>query len=250
MDEIKKRQRVEKQLRKSSIELKRSNKELEEFAYVSSHDLQEPLRKIQAFGDLLVEEYGDNLDEGREYLMRIQNSAQRMSTLIEDLLTFSRVTTKPTTTKAVDLNETIGNVIADLHSRIEKEHGEVITKGILPTVMADETHMRQLFQNLISNALKFHAPGETPTVTISSEATDKEFIIKVSDNGIGIDDKYKTKVFSVFQRLNTKQAFEGTGIGLAVCKKIVDRYNGTIDIESELGTGTTFIITLPILKEE
>jgi PAS domain S-box-containing protein len=250
MDEIKKRQRVEKQLRKSSIELKRSNKELEEFAYVSSHDLQEPLRKIQAFGDLLVEEYGDNLDEGREYLLRIQNSAQRMSTLIEDLLTFSRVTTKPTTTKAVDLNETIGNVIADLHSRIEKEHGEVITKGILPTVMADETHMRQLFQNLISNALKFHAPGETPTVTISSESSDKKFIIKVSDNGIGIDDKYKTKVFSVFQRLNTKQAFEGTGIGLAVCKKIVDRYNGTIDIESELGTGTTFIITLPILKEE
>jgi PAS domain S-box-containing protein len=250
MDEIKKRQRVEKQLRKSSIELKRSNKELEEFAYVSSHDLQEPLRKIQAFGDLLVEEYGDNLDEGREYLMRIQNSAQRMSTLIEDLLTFSRVTTKPTTTKAVDLNETIGNVIADLHSRIQKERGEVITKGILPTVMADETHMRQLFQNLISNALKFHAPGDTPTVTISSESTDKKFIIKVSDNGIGIDDKYKTKVFSVFQRLNTKQAFEGTGIGLAVCKKIVDRYNGTIDIESELGTGTTFIITLPILKEE
>jgi light-regulated signal transduction histidine kinase (bacteriophytochrome) len=137
-----------------------------------------------------------------------------------------------------------------LHSRIEKEHGEVITKGILPTVMADETHMRQLFQNLISNALKFHAPGETPTVTVFSASDKEKFIIKISDNGIGIDDKYKTKVFSVFQRLNTKQAFEGTGIGLAVCKKIVDRYNGTIDIESELGTGTTFIITLPILKEE
>jgi PAS domain S-box-containing protein len=250
MTEIKKRQRVEKKLRDSSIELRRSNKELEEFAYVSSHDLQEPLRKIQAFGDLLVEEFGDKLGDGQEYLTRIQGSAQRMSILIEDLLTFSRVSTKPTTTVEVDLNKTMKNVLADLQIRSEKEKGTVIIDDNLPTVMADETHIRQLFQNLLSNALKFHAQDRPPEIRVSAITDETDHIIKVKDNGIGIDEKYRAKVFAVFQRLNAKQAYEGTGIGLAVCKKIVERYGGTIDIESTLGKGTTFIITLPILYEE
>ena len=250
MSEIKKRQRVEKKLRESSIELLRSNKELEEFAYVSSHDLQEPLRKIQAFGDLLVEEFGDKLGDGQEYLTRIQGSAQRMSTLIDDLLTFSRVTTKPTTTVEVDLNKTMKNVLADLQIRSEKEKGTVIIDDNLPIVMADDTHMRQLFQNLLSNALKFHAQDRPPEIHISATTDESDHVLKVQDNGIGIDEKYRTKVFAVFQRLNAKQAYEGTGIGLAVCKKIVERYGGTIDIESTLGEGTTFIITLPILYEE
>ncbi len=248
--EIKKRQRIERKLREYGDELQRSNKELEEFAYVSSHDLQEPLRKIQAFGDLLVEEYGDKLGDGYEYLSRIQGSAQRMSALIEDLLTFSRVTTKPSVPKQVDLNEVVQTAISDLQGRIEKENGTVNVEPGLPTVLADETHMRQLFQNLISNGLKFHPADRPPVVTVSAKKTDEGNTIVVADNGIGIEERHKERIFAVFQRLNTKQAFEGTGIGLAVCKKIVDRYGGTISIESQLGIGTSFNITLPIEEED
>ncbi len=244
--EIKKRQKVERKLREYGAELQRSNKELEEFAYVSSHDLQEPLRKIQAFSDLLTEEYREGLGEGKEYLDRIQSSAQRMSTLIEDLLTFSRVTTKPSVTKPIPLSEILEYTVADLHERIKKEDGIVKVQPSLPVVMADETHMRQLFQNLLSNALKFHPLDRKPVVEVSATVDDDECKIMVKDNGIGIDPKYRDKVFAVFQRLNAKQAYDGTGIGLAVCKKIVERYGGTIEIESQLGTGTTFIITLPV----
>lgn len=244
--EIKKRQRVEQKLREYSEELQRSNRELEEFAYVSSHDLQEPLRKIQAFGDLLVDEYGDKLGEGHEYLTRIQSSAHRMSALIEDLLTFSRVSTKPATPRPININEIVRITITDLQDRIEKEEGTVLVETALPTITADETHMRQLFQNLLSNALKFHPKDRAPVVKVAATKTEDFHVITISDNGIGIDAKYKDKVFAVFQRLNTKQAFEGTGVGLAVCKKIAERYGGTIDIESQLGVGTTFSISLPI----
>jgi PAS domain S-box-containing protein len=248
-DEIKKRQRVEKKLREYSNELQRSNKELEEFAYVSSHDLQEPLRKIQAFSDLLVDEYSGQLGGGDEYLSRIKSSASRMSVLIEDLLAFSRVSTKQIVSKQVDLNEIVTIAISDLDERISREHGEVVIATKLPVVRADETHMRQLFQNLLSNALKFHADDRAPVVTVSYEKDNDSHRISVKDNGIGIDKKYKEKIFAVFQRLHAKQAFDGTGIGLAVCKKIVERYGGTIEVESQLGVGTTFIIILPIENE-
>lgn len=247
--EIKKRQRIEQKLREYGEELQRSNKELEEFAYVSSHDLQEPLRKIQAFGDLLVDEHGDKLGEGKEYLDRIQNSAQRMSALIEDLLTFSRVTTKPSTPGPVDLNEIMHGAVADIQDRIEKEGGAVEVEAGLPTVLADEVHMRQLFQNLLSNGLKFHPKDRAPVVKVRSKKTDDGHVITIEDNGIGIEERHKERIFAVFQRLNTKQAFDGTGIGLAVCKKIIERYGGTITIESVVGTGTTFHITLPHGKE-
>lgn len=247
--EIKKRMEAEEKLRKNTAELARSNKELEEFAYVSSHDLQEPLRKIQAFGDLLVEEYGKELGDGSEYLARIQGSAQRMSTLIQDLLTFSRVTTKPATTQPTDLNEIVQYAIADLHDRIKKEKGTVRVAPNLPIVLADKTHMQQLFQNLLSNALKFHPSDRAPVVEVFSEKKEGVDMIYIRDNGLGIDVKYQEKIFAVFQRLNTKQHFEGTGIGLAVCKKIIERYNGTISLESQSGKGTTFIITLPVGNE-
>lgn len=249
-DEIRKRQKVEKKLREYSDELNRSNKELEEFAYVSSHDLQEPLRKIQSFSDLLVEEYADKLDDGKEYLDRITSSAKRMSILIDDLLTFSRVTTKPAVSKPIDLNNILDYTISDLHDRIKKEKGVVNVQSKLPTVMADETHMRQLFQNLLSNALKFHEPGKQPVVDVSATLSEDACTITVSDNGIGIDPKYSKKVFAVFQRLNSKHSYEGTGIGLAVCKKIVERYGGTIHITSTVNVGTTFKITLPVQYEE
>ena len=245
-DEIKKRQGVERKLREYGEELQRSNKELEEFAYVSSHDLQEPLRKIQAFSDLLVDEYSEALGEGRQYLDRITGSARRMSTLIEDLLTFSRVTTKQSVLQSIDLNEVLGYIISDLDDRIKKEKGTVHVQPDLPHVMADETHMRQLFQNLISNALKFHPADRPPVVTVNAVKDDEKCVITIKDNGIGIDEKYSKKIFAVFQRLNSKTSYEGTGIGLAVCKKIVERYGGTIVVESQLGSGTTFIITLPV----
>jgi len=244
-DEIKKRQDVEQKLRQYGDELKRSNKELEEFAYVSSHDLQEPLRKIQAFGDLLVSEYSEGLGDGNEYLSRIQSSASRMSKLIEDLLAFSRVTTKPAVTSNVDLNEVLADTTADIEERIKREHGKVVIKSKLPVVCADETHMRQLFQNLISNALKFHATDRDPVIEIGYTSDDDYHKISVKDNGIGIDDKYQQKIFAVFQRLHAKQAFEGTGIGLAVCKKIVERYNGSIEVTSKLNKGTIFTVKLP-----
>ena len=248
-DEIKKRQRAEKKLRRYSEELQRSNRELEEFAYVSSHDLQEPLRKIQSFSDLLVEEYADKLGDGDQYLSRIQGSAKRMSTLIEDLLTFSRVTTKQATKTNVDLNQVLEYVINDLDDRIKREGGQVTVAGTLPTVRADETHMRQLFQNIVSNALKFHAKDSRPVVTIRAASVDGVHQLTIKDNGIGIDEKYLEKIFAVFQRLNVRQAYEGTGIGLAVCKKIVERYGGTIEVESKVGEGTAFTINLPAESE-
>lgn len=245
-EEIKKRQDAEQQLRHYSDELKRSNKELEEFAYVSSHDLQEPLRKIQAFGDLLVNEYAEELGDGNEYLTRIQSSASRMSKLIEDLLAFSRVTTKQSVSSKVDLNGILADTISDIDERIKREHGKVVVVSKLPVVCADETHMRQLFQNLISNALKFHAKDRDPVIKIEYTSDDEYHKISVIDNGIGIDEKYVQKIFAVFQRLHAKNAFEGTGIGLAVCKKIVQRYNGSIDVISKLNVGTTFTVNLPI----
>lgn len=245
--EIKKRRQTEATIRKSALELERSNQELENFAYVSSHDLQEPLRKIQAFGDLLKDEHAAELGEGLEYLVRMQRAARRMSTLIEDLLAFSRVTSKPAVVKRVDLSRIVHEVVSDLETQINKENG-CVEVGQMPEVYSDQTHMRQLFQNLISNGLKFHKPGVSPVVRVSYSETKLYHVIRVKDNGIGIDERYIEKVFAVFQRLNTRQSYEGNGIGLAVCRKIVERYGGTISIQSKSGEGTTFTIRLPKTK--
>jgi len=231
--------------REAEEELTRSNKELEDFAYVASHDLQEPLRKIQAFGDLLESEYKESLGEGADYLARIKSASSRMSTLIQDLLTFSRVATRVNPPEPVDLNETVTAVIDDLESRID-DHGGKVTFGELPTVIADPTHMRQLFQNLIGNALKFHRPDVNPMVHIDERTGDDSYFeITVCDNGIGFDEKYLDRIFSVFQRLHGREEYEGTGIGLAVCRKIVEQYDGTITAETKKDKGSTFIIKLP-----
>ncbi|MES2876003.1 MAG: PAS domain-containing protein [Patescibacteria group bacterium] len=250
LEEINKRQSAEKELSEYSDELTRSNKELEDFAYVASHDLQEPLRKIQAFGNLLLGEYGDSLGiDGADYLKRMHSAANRMSVLIEDLLAFSRVTRTQHRGQLVDLSDTLVDVISDLESRIDDTKAE-IRVGKLPTVVADPTHMRQLFQNLVGNAVKFHRPGVPPLVSIKSSAKRGGCEITVSDNGIGFDEKYLDRIFAVFQRLHERSNYEGTGIGLAVCRKIVERYDGTITAASTKGKGSTFIIWLPIKKEK
>jgi PAS domain S-box-containing protein len=247
-DEIVRRRAVEQELHTFSNELARSNEELENFAYVASHDLQEPLRKIQAFGNLLLGEHGDSLgEEGADYLQRMHGAANRMSTLIEDLLTFSRVTRKESPKRNVDLNVILEDVRSDLETRIE-ETGARITIGKLPTISADPTHMRQLFQNLIGNAIKFHKPNESPFVKVTSKQKNDGIEIRVADNGVGFDEKYKDRIFSVFQRLHERTKYEGTGIGLAVCRKIAQRYGGTITATSKKGEGSTFIVWLPISK--
>ncbi len=238
--EVERRREIEK-------ELHRSNQELQDFAYVASHDLQEPLRKIQAFGDILENEFGNQLGEGAEYLKRMHAAAGRMSQLIEDLLLFSRVTTKPPTPVKINLNQIVEEVLIDLENRLDETAGRVEV-GDLPVVMADATQMRQLFQNLIANALKFHREGVPPVVKVTSRpSTDKKNMhaITVEDNGIGFDEKYEERIFGVFQRLHGRGSYEGTGIGLAVCRKIVERYGGTITAEGRQGEGAKFIINIP-----
>ena len=243
-DEIIKRHTIERELQKKTESLEQSNRELEDFAYVASHDLQEPLRKIQAFSDLLLSEYSDRIGEGVDYVKRMESAASRMSTLIQDLLSFSRVTTRKNPKQKVDLQGIVEDVVVDLESRIEAVGGTVRV-GELPTVIADPTHMRQLFQNLIGNALKFHKPDEKPVVELSSRIIGEYWEINVKDNGIGFDEKYIDKIFSVFQRLHGRDSYEGTGIGLAVCRKIVERYDGSITAVSKKDKGATFTVRLP-----
>ena len=250
VEEIAKRKKAEKILKEYSESLARSNRELEDFAYVASHDLQEPLRKIQAFGNLLEGEYRDKLGEdGVDYLSRMLSAASRMSTLIQDLLAFSRVTTRQNKPEQVNLNSIVDEVIGDLESRIDDVDGKVVV-GPLPAVTVDPIHMRQLFQNLIGNALKFHKPDVAPTVTVEGYENGDIVELRVSDNGIGFDEKYTDRIFSVFQRLHDRSSYEGTGIGLAVCRKIAERYNGTINATSKKGEGATFIVRLPKLPKE
>ncbi len=253
------RKRTEDQLRSSAVLLGQSNRELEEFATVASHDLQEPLRKIRSFVGCLRDEQAATLNsDGRDYLDRIQIAATRMTTLVNDLLEFSRVSSKGKRFVPVDLNEVVQGVISDLEARFVQTGGRAEVLH-LPTVASDPIQMRQLLQNLIGNALKFHRRGETPVVRVSAElVTDADAAgalpggscrISVSDNGIGFDEKYLDRVFTIFQRLHGRSDYEGTGIGLAICRKIVERHSGTITARSAPGQGATFIVTLPLLQE-
>jgi PAS domain S-box-containing protein len=228
--------------------LQASNRELEDFASVASHDLQEPLRKIQAFGDRLEQTSGHALGEqGRDYLARMLKAAGRMQRLIGDLLQFARVTTKAQPFVPVDLNGVLADVLSDLESRIEQSRGQV-EPGPLPLLDADPTQMRQLLQNLVANALKFHKPGVPPRVRVYTETDPREGMCRVcvADNGIGFDEKYLDRIFNVFQRLHGRQEYEGTGIGLAVCRKIAERHGGSITARSRPGEGAVFVVTLPL----
>ena len=253
--DITERKRVEETIAQKADELTRSNAELEQFAFVASHDLQEPLRKIQAFGDRLKLKIGDAIpSEAQDYLQRMQNAAARMSTLINDLLTFSRVFRRTDPFVTVDLAAVARGVLSDLEVRIEKS-GAVLDVGELPTLEADPMQMHQLLLNLVSNGLKFQPPGGKPYVIIrsrkfSSSSGEPHCEISVQDNGIGFEEKYMDKIFAVFQRLHGRTEYEGTGVGLAVCRRITDRHHGTITARSQPGKGSIFTITLPLRQSQ
>jgi light-regulated signal transduction histidine kinase (bacteriophytochrome) len=230
-------------------QLSRSNKELEQFAYIASHDLQEPLRKISAFGSRIASKYTDALDDqGRDYLTRMQNAAVRMQSLIDGLLTYSRVTTKAQPFSLVDLSVIVNEVLGDLETKI-KDTGATVECSANLAIAADPLQMRQLFQNLIGNALKYHAPGIAPAVTVGAAREGTHCTITVSDNGIGFEQQYAEQIFGVFVRLHGRSSeYEGSGIGLSVCRKIVERHGGTITARSEPGKGTTFTAVLPIIQ--
>jgi PAS domain S-box-containing protein len=228
--------------------LRRSNKELEQFASIAAHDLQEPLRKVQAFGDRLQSRAGATLDtQSRDYLARMLASATRMRTLINDLLSFSRVTTKAQPFTSVDLDVLVREVISDLEVRLQQTRGRIDLVS-LPVLDADPLQMRQLFQNLIGNALKFRRPEVPPVVTIESRRLGSFWQIFVRDNGIGFEEKYLDRIFEMFQRLHGIEEYEGTGMGLAICRKIVDRHGGSITAVSVPGAGATFILKLPVYQ--
>jgi len=259
--DITERKRTHDALARKAAELARSNAELEQFAYVASHDLQEPLRKIQAFGDRLkakVESLG--IEDGKEFLERMQSAAARMQRLINDLLTFSRVISKSQPPVPVDLAQVTREVLSDLEVRIEQTKAH-IDVGTLPTVQADPMQMRQLLQNLIGNALKFQPPNGKPQIVIYAQLVRKPFNgeaaggteqelceLTIKDNGIGFDEKYSEKIFAMFQRLHGRSEYEGTGVGLAVCRRIADRHGGTITAKGKPGEGATFTVTLPLSR--
>ncbi|MGC3971182.1 MAG: CHASE3 domain-containing protein [Pirellulales bacterium] len=241
------------ELNQTNDALRVSNRELEQFASVASHDLQEPLRKIEAFGDRLKSRNMEQLDDnGRDYLERVLVSASRMRSLINDLLNFSRVTTRAQPPQPVNLQTVAEEVTSDLEGRLQQTGGRV-ELGKLPTVEADPTQMRQLLQNLIGNALKFHRPEVPPVVKVNarndlSEKVGPSVVITVEDNGIGFEEVYLDRIFNVFQRLHGRNEYEGTGMGLAIARKIVERHQGTITAHSRLDEGSTFIVTLPLTQ--
>jgi len=240
--------------------LQRSNENLRQFAYIASHDLQEPLRKIQQFGDLLKSDYGDQLGQGAAYLDRMQLAASRMSTLIRDLLSYSRIATQQDTTRQVLLRQVVDDVMTDL-SLLTKEADSGLQVGSLPTISGDTSQLSQLFQNLLSNALKFRRADVQPVITVTCVTVPADALpnsvkpvriagayyrIDVSDNGIGFDEKYLDRIFQVFQRLHSRSEYAGTGIGLAICSKVVANHGGAIAARSQPGQGATFSIYFPV----
>ena len=236
-----------RELAEKNARLEASNRDLEHFAYVASHDLQEPLRKIQAFSDRVTRVYAERLDDtARDYLSRMTSAAARMQRLIDDLLSLSRVSTRRRPIQRLDLNALVQEVVGDLEFRIHATQGRVDVDR-LPSIHGDPVQIRQIFQNLIGNALKFHRPGSPPVVRVSAQAQDAYCTeIHVEDNGIGFESKDAEKVFLPFQRLHTRTQYEGTGIGLTICQKIAERHGGTIRAESTPGEGSRFIVILPV----
>lgn len=237
-------------LHRRAAELARSNEELDSFASIASHDLQEPLRKVRTFNEQLTVLEADRLsDQGRDYLARANAAAERMQKLIEDLLKFSRVSTQGRPFERVDLADVANRVVVDLEAQVE-DAGARVEVGELPVITADPLQMQQLLQNLISNALKFRREGVPPVVRVTAEPDGGNIQLKVADNGIGFESRYAARIFRIFERLHGRTEYPGTGIGLALCRKIADRHGGSIEAQSEPGQGATFIVTLPVEQPE
>jgi light-regulated signal transduction histidine kinase (bacteriophytochrome) len=232
-----------RELDNAIIGLKRSNQELEQFAYVASHDLQEPLRMVSSYTQLLERRYKDQLDQdAKDFIFFAVDGANRMQHLINDLLDYSRVTTRGKPFVKLDLSVVLGHSIANLQKKIQ-ETGAMIVNDDLPFVYGDEVQLVRVFQNLLDNAMKFRG-DEPPRINVSAKTIDDKIQISLTDNGIGIDKIYSDRVFTIFQRLHTKVEYPGTGIGLAICKRTIERHGGKIWFESEPGKGTTFYFTL------
>lgn len=246
--DITERKRSERELKAYAQRLEFLNQELQEFAFVASHDLQEPLRKIQVFGNLLEVSCKDVLpDQSRDYLLRMTKSAGRMSTLIDALLGYSRVARRPEPFVSVDLTEIVRDAVSDLELSIKRGGGSVEI-GPLPTMEVDPDQIRQLFQNLISNALKYRREDEPPTIRVYGKVIDRACMLYIEDNGIGFDEEYLDRIFKPFQRLHGRNEYEGTGMGLAICRKIAERHGGSISAKSTPGRGSVFIVTLPLKR--
>jgi PAS domain S-box-containing protein len=242
--DISERKRFQDKLKETLADLQRSNKELEQFAYVASHDLQEPLRMVASYTQLLAERYENQLDDkAQKFIHYAVDGAVRMQQLINDLLAYSRIGTRGKAMEPVNAHAALGEAITNLKMNID-EASAVITNDDLPVVRADTTQLALLFQNLIGNALKFHS-SKKPHIHISAKDEGSEWLFSVTDNGIGIEQQYADKIFILFQRLHTREEYPGSGIGLAICKKIVERHGGRIWFESEFGKGSTFYFTIP-----
>jgi signal transduction histidine kinase len=256
VEELESARAARAQLDEQTVELRRSNAELEQFAYVASHDLQEPLRKVASFCQLLEKRYGDKLDErGVEYIKYAVDGAKRMQVLINDLLTFSRVGRLSAAHTDVELDEALDAALSNLETAIEESGAEIVRpEEPLPQVLGDPTLLAMLWQNLIGNAVKFRKPDSTPRIVIEcqrgTEDSDGQWLLTVSDNGIGIAEEFSEKVFVIFQRLHGRDSYSGTGIGLALCKKIVEYHGGTIWIDNAYTEGTRFRMTLPVAVHE
>ena len=242
--DISEQKEIEKELADKAEDLVRSNKELQQFAYVASHDLKEPLRMVTTYVQLLDRRYGDKLDDqAKEYIGFAVEGSKRMYALVDDLLMYSRVETSVLPFAPVEMDQVMITVLKDLGEAIEAS-AATVTAGDLPEVHADHQQMVQLLENLVGNAIKFRR-DDAPAVRVSASINGNDWVFSVKDNGIGIDKKYADKVFQMFQRLHARETFPGTGIGLAICKKVVERHGGRIWFESEPGVGTTFFFTLP-----
>lgn len=249
------------ELKTANAELKRSNESLQQFAHIASHDLQEPLRRIQSFSDLLKTQFADNLSDGEsDMIYRIQRSAQRMQLLIKDLLTYSKLSTQRDPFAPVSLTDVLDDVVNDLEMSITEKNATV-TIDDLPTVLGSSSRLRQLFQNLIANALKFVPTERRPVIQVSAQAANPDelpsrlqdqpassfWLIKITDNGIGFDERYKDRIFTPFQRLHDTGSYTGTGIGLAICQRVAESHGGAIDVSSQPHQGSIFKVFLPML---
>jgi PAS domain S-box-containing protein len=245
--DIQREKEVESALQQSNQALRRSNTDLEQFAYAASHDLQEPLRNIAIFSQLLNDRFAGMVDsEGEEFVSLIVSSAKRMQLLIKDLLAYTRATSRDEEEEvheAIDAQAVLDTLLFDLRHLI-RDHSALVSCDPLPAVRVHQVHLQQLFQNLLSNAIKYRS-SEPPVIHIGAHPCGKEWLFSIQDNGIGIDPKYAEQIFGIFKRLHNSDEYPGTGIGLAICQKIVERYGGRIWVESELGKGSVFKCTLP-----